>query len=160
MTHSAALSLLIVDDDAAIRKIFSEVIASRESVEVHEAANAEEALQILRLRTFDITFVDVMMPRIGGMDLLERIKKERPGVEVVMVTAYATIESAVQAMKLGASDYLPKPFKLDQVSVILRRVRRVGRFSPKTSCSARSCRSGTTPRISSASRRSWSAATN
>ncbi len=115
----------MVDDDESIRKIFVEIVSSRDSVEVQEAANAEEALALLRRRPFDIAFVDVMMPRVGGMDLLQSVKEERPGLEVVMVTAYGTIEGAVQAMKLGAADYLPKPFKLDQVSLILERLRRV-----------------------------------
>jgi DNA-binding NtrC family response regulator len=110
----ASLSLLVVDDDPAHRRIFTDLVAAREEVEVFEAA--------------DVAFVDVMMPRVGGMDLLERLRKERPGMEVVMVTAYGTIEGAVQAMKLGASDYLPKPFKLDQVSLILERLRKVHRL--------------------------------
>jgi DNA-binding NtrC family response regulator len=119
------LSVLIVDDDPAIRRIFTEVVALREAVEVREAASADEALQRLRGGAFDLLFVDVMMPRVGGMDLLERLKREHPSLEIVMVTAYATIESAVQAMKLGAADYLAKPFKLDQVAVILERARRM-----------------------------------
>jgi two-component system response regulator HydG len=119
------LSVLIVDDDAAIRRIFVEIVSARDSVEVLPAAGAEEALELLKRRTIDIAFVDVMMPQVGGMDLLERVKAERPALEVVMVTAHGTIEGAVQAMKLGAADYLPKPFKLDQVSLILGRLRRV-----------------------------------
>jgi DNA-binding NtrC family response regulator len=119
------LSLLVVDDDESIRRIFREILAPREKVEIHEAADAEQALALIRTRTFDAAFMDVRMPGVGGMELLEKVKKERPSLEIVMVTAHGTIESAVQAMKLGASDYLPKPFKLDQVSIILGRLRRV-----------------------------------
>jgi DNA-binding NtrC family response regulator len=125
MGEQARLSVLVVDDDEAIRQIFTKLIPEREDVEVEEAGRAEEAIEILKLRTFDIAFVDLQMPGIGGMGLLEQVKRERPGLEVVMVTGYGTIESAVQAMKLGASDFLPKPFKLAQVLLILERLRRV-----------------------------------
>jgi DNA-binding NtrC family response regulator len=125
---SRALSLLVVDDDASIRRIFRDILAPREDVEIHEAAGAEQALALLRSGTFDAAFVDVRMPGLGGMELLQRVKRERPSIEIVMVTAHGTIESAVEAMRLGAADYLPKPFKLDQVSLILGRLRRVRRL--------------------------------
>jgi two-component system response regulator HydG len=123
--HNAVLSLLVVDDDASIRRVFREIVAPREAVDLSEAKNAEEALELLRTRVFDVAFLDLRMPGLGGLELLEQLKRERPTLEVVMVTAHGTIESAVQAMKLGASDFLPKPFKLDQVSLILERLRRV-----------------------------------
>jgi len=123
--QNAVLSLLVVDDDASIRRVFREIVAPREEVALSEAKNAEEALELLRTRVFDVAFLDVRMPGLGGIELLEQLKRERPSLEVVMVTAHGTIESAVQAMKLGASDFLPKPFKLDQVSLILERLRRV-----------------------------------
>jgi DNA-binding NtrC family response regulator len=123
--HGAPLSLLVVDDDATIRRVFREVVAPREEVELREAASAEEALELLRGRAFDVAFLDLRMPGLGGMELLEQLKRERPSLAIVMVTAHGTIESAVEAMKLGAADFLPKPFKLDQVSVILERLRHV-----------------------------------
>ncbi len=125
MVQNQALSLLIVDDDVTIRRVWRELVGPREGAELSEAGNAEEALVLLRTRTFDVAFLDLRMPGLGGLELLEQLKKERPTLEVVMVTAHGTIESAVQAMKLGASDFLPKPFKLDQVTVILERLRRV-----------------------------------
>jgi two-component system response regulator HydG len=123
--QSGLLSLLVVDDDASIRRVFREIVAPREEVNLSEAKNADEALELLRTRVYDVAFLDLRMPGLGGLELLEQLKRERPTLEVVMVTAHGTIESAVQAMKLGASDFLPKPFKLDQVSVILERIRRV-----------------------------------
>jgi two-component system response regulator HydG len=123
--QSAVLSLLVVDDDASIRRVFRDIVAPREGVDLSEASNAEEALVLLRTRVFDVAFLDLRMPGLGGLELLEQLKKERPTLEVVMVTAHGTIEAAVQAMKLGAADFLPKPFKLDQVSLILERIRRV-----------------------------------
>src|SRR5436189_3801154 len=123
--QSALLSLLVVDDDASIRRVFREIVAPREEIELHEAKNAEEALDLLRTRVFDVAFLDVRMPVLGGIELLEQLKRERPWLEVVMVTAHGTIESAVRAMKLGASDFLSKPFKLNQVTLILERLRRV-----------------------------------
>jgi DNA-binding NtrC family response regulator len=123
--QTAHLSLLVVDDDASIRRVFREIVAPREEVNLSEAKSAEEALELLRTRVFDVAFLDLRMPGLGGLELLEQLKQERPSLEVVMVTAHGTIESAVQAMKLGAADFLPKPFKLDQVSLILERIRRV-----------------------------------
>jgi DNA-binding NtrC family response regulator len=117
--------VLVVDDEANIRKIFKDVIGEREEVDVEEAGRAEEALEMLKTRVFDVAFVDLQMPGIGGMQFLEEVKRDRPWLEVVMVTAHGTIESAVRAMKLGASDFLSKPFKLDQVTLILERLRRV-----------------------------------
>ncbi len=125
MNPPRSLAVLVADDDPAIRRIFTDVVAPREGVEVHEAATGEEALQLLRLRPFDVAFVDVRMPDIGGTDLMRRGRQERPGVEFVIVTAYASIEAAVEAMRSGAADYLAKPFKLDQVSLLLERFRRV-----------------------------------
>jgi len=124
----ATLSLLVVDDDAGIRRVFREVVAPREQVELREAASAEEALELLRTRVFDVAFLDLRMPGLGGMELLEQLKRERPSLAIVMVTAHGTIEAAVEAMKLGAADFLPKPFKLDQVSVILERLRHVSQL--------------------------------
>ncbi len=147
MGAEVPLSLLVVDDDAGVRRVFTEVLAAREPVEVNEASSGEEALEILRRRPVDVAFVDMRMPGLGGMDLLVRARQERPGLEIVIVTAYATVETAVQAMKLGAADYLPKPFKLDQVSLILARLKKVkalkaenerlrrelqGRYSPRS----------------------------
>ena len=117
--------MLVVDDDVAIRKIFVDLIAEREGIEVEGAGQAEEALEILKLRSFDVAFVDLQMPGIGGMRFLEQVKRDLPALEIVMVTAHGSIESAVEAMKLGATDFLPKPFKLDQVTLILERLRRV-----------------------------------
>jgi DNA-binding NtrC family response regulator len=119
------LTLLVVDDDASIRRVFTDLIKGREGAEVAEAADADQALSALRERAVDVAFVDVRMPGVTGMDLLERLRRERPGLEVVMMTAHGSIESAVQAMKLGASDYLSKPFRLDQVTLILQRLGRV-----------------------------------
>ncbi|MBI3858197.1 MAG: sigma-54-dependent Fis family transcriptional regulator [Planctomycetes bacterium] len=123
--QNAPLSLLVVDDDVSIRRVWRELVGPREGVELREAGNADEALELLRTRAFDVAFLDLRMPGLGGLELLEQLKRERPTLEVVMVTAHGTIESAVQAMKLGAADFLPKPFKLDQVSLILERLRRV-----------------------------------
>ena len=120
-----SLSLLVVDDDPSIRRVWRELVGPREGVGLSEAASAEQALELLRTRSFDVLFLDLRMPGLGGLELLEQLKRERPSLEVVMVTAHGTIESAVQAMKMGATDFLPKPFKLDQVSLILERLRRV-----------------------------------
>ncbi len=123
--QDSRLALLVVDDDPSIRRIFKELVSARQDADVGEAGDAKAALAALQERAFDIAFLDVRMPGLTGIDLLERLKRERPGLEVVMMTAHGTIESAVQAMRLGALDYLPKPFRLDQVKLILERLRQV-----------------------------------
>lgn len=87
-----------------------EHILPGEGYEVASAASGEAAIELARTRPFDLALCDIMMPGIDGLDTLRALKSLRPRTEVVMVTGYATLESAVEAMKLGAYDYMTKPF--------------------------------------------------
>jgi DNA-binding NtrC family response regulator len=118
------ISILVVDDDAAMLKLFADLIASDETV-VTGASSAEQALQITGRTCFDVAFVDVSMPGMDGFELLNQMKKNCPDTEVVMISGYSSVESAVKAMKFGASDYLPKPFKTGQVNASIDRVRKL-----------------------------------
>lgn len=108
------MKILVVDDEKNIRMMLSECL--RESAEIIEVAvNGEEALEKLNEVLYDIVFLDMKMPGMGGMEALRRIKEMHPQQTVVMITAYGTIETAVEAMKLGAVDYLRKPFTPNEV---------------------------------------------
>jgi CheY-like chemotaxis protein len=101
--------ILIVDDEQGIREFLVDVLAS-DGHETVQAADATEALGHLRTRTFDLMITDVRMPgTVDGVDLLRRARGEQPAMEVILLTAHGTVETAVRAMKFGAFDYLQKP---------------------------------------------------
>ncbi|MGA9524298.1 MAG: sigma-54 dependent transcriptional regulator [Myxococcaceae bacterium] len=109
--------VLVVDDDKIVLRAVSEIL-SREGYVVVPVDDAVEGLAAARDPSVDVCVLDIKMPNLSGMDLLKAIKKDRPEVEVVMMTAFATVETAVQAVKAGAYDYLTKPFEnIDEVSL-------------------------------------------
>jgi DNA-binding NtrC family response regulator len=112
-------SVLIIDDEEVMREIL-EALLSREGYRVKVASSGEEGLEMARSTPFDAAIVDVMMPGIGGIATLEEMKKVDEDLPVVMVTAFASVETAISAMKLGAFDYITKPFKNDEVMVVVR----------------------------------------
>src|SRR4029077_13776437 len=95
---------------------------------VAEARDSAQALEILGNRAFDIAFLDLRLAGEKGLDLLPELLRLAPGLEVVIITAYATVETAVEAMRRGAFDYLPKPFTPDQLRLLLERVARARRL--------------------------------
>jgi YesN/AraC family two-component response regulator len=109
MTDSKEVKILVVDDEITVCKSIRQAILSDE-YEVDTALSGEEALKKDEETAYHIVITDLMMPGISGLDLLERLKARRPSVNIIMVTGYPTIKTAVQAVKLGAFDYLPKPF--------------------------------------------------
>jgi len=106
--------ILVVDDEEAIRT-FSKRALEKENYLVDTAENGMIALEKLKQVKYNLVMVDLRMPQLDGLDLLKQIKKVYPATEVVIVTAYGDIESAVEAMKLGAFDYLLKPFEVDKL---------------------------------------------
>src|SRR3989339_1097578 len=115
------MKILIVDDELVVRESLYHWF-SREGYETGTAENGNEALQKLSKENFDTLFVDMKMPGMGGFELLETVKKLYPDTAVVIITAYGSIDSAVQAIKIGASDYLLKPFKPDQLSLVMEKI--------------------------------------
>jgi len=109
-----AMDLLIVEDDADFRETCTRWM-TRKGHRVHDAANAHDAIALTEKRTFDVAIVDMNMPGMTGIELLERMKSAHLDTEVIILTGQGTIESAVNSMKLGASDYLTKPFPLDEL---------------------------------------------
>jgi NtrC-family two-component system response regulator AlgB len=115
------MNLLIIDDEAALRKslrLALETMGHR----VAEAGNGDQAQDVLSHGLFDVAFLDLRLGRERGTDLLPALLRLAPGLSVVVVTAFATIETAVEAMRQGAFDYLPKPFTPNQLRVILDRI--------------------------------------
>jgi DNA-binding NtrC family response regulator len=115
------LNLLIVDDERSIREACREVAQSL-GFSAHIAESAEQAYHMLDLQSFDAVLLDLRLPGAGGLDALRRIKERRPDAVVVVVTGYGTVQSAVQAMKNGAYDYVTKPFSVDELKILLDRV--------------------------------------
>ncbi|MEW6219475.1 MAG: sigma-54 dependent transcriptional regulator [Thermodesulfobacteriota bacterium] len=113
------ITILVVDDEFSIRDSLQAWL-SDEGYEVGVAASGEEALRRLVERDWDIFFVDLRMPGMGGMELLDRIKEAQPDGVIIIMTAYASVDSAVQAMKSGAYDYLSKPFDPDHLAMLVR----------------------------------------
>jgi len=112
--------ILIVDDEPGIREMLSYELSFRE-YKVTTAVNGEDALDKLRREKFNLVISDVKMPKMSGLEMLEAIKKTDPNVEVIMSTGYGTIETAVNAMKMGAYDFVQKPFNIDEILAIIER---------------------------------------
>jgi response regulator RpfG family c-di-GMP phosphodiesterase len=110
----------VVDDERVIREILAEFL-SLEGFSVHTVEDGEKALTELRLRPYDLLITDLKMPRLSGLQLLERIEAERLGVLTVLMTGFGTVETAIEAMKKGAYDYLLKPFKVEEVIHVVER---------------------------------------
>jgi len=111
--------LLVVDDEPSIREFF-EILLTREGYEVEMVPDGKEAIKKIENQIYDLVITDLSMPHVDGMAVLERVKGVSPDTLVLMITAYATTESAVEAMKRGAYDYLTKPFKVDEIRLLIR----------------------------------------
>jgi two-component system response regulator PilR (NtrC family) len=112
-------SILVVDDEEIMREILDALLA-REGYHVRLAASAAEGLELARSVPFDAVILDVMMPGMDGIAALEELKKLDEELPVLMITAFASVETAISAMKRGAFDYITKPFKNDEVLVVVR----------------------------------------
>lgn len=110
-------NILIVDDEEVIRNICFRSLGSK-GYNVELAENGIKALECMREKTFDMVFSDFKMPMMDGIELLEAIKRDHPYVEVIIMTAFATIESAIYAIKKGAFDFILKPVKPDQIRIV------------------------------------------
>jgi DNA-binding NtrC family response regulator len=119
--------LLIVDDDAEFRQNIYEILVEA-GYQVEMAPSGAEALKRSAKVFFDLILLDLIMPGIPGNVAISDFQKTSPGSRIIMVTAFATIENAVEAMKRGASDFLCKPFKINDFLTLVRRVLEEARF--------------------------------
>jgi len=114
-------SVLIVDDERNIRLTLSQCLESME-FEIDTAENGEEVLAKLKERDFDIVLLDLRMPGMDGMEVLRKIHELRPDISVVVITAHGTIDAAIEATRLGAADFIQKPFVPQEVRELVLRV--------------------------------------
>jgi two-component system, NtrC family, response regulator AtoC len=113
-------SVLIVDDESSMRHLLSVILNDR-GYDARAVATAEDALKELEARDYDLVLTDVRMPGMGGLALVRALQQAAPELLVVVMSAYGTHDAAIDAMKAGAYDYLPKPFKPDDVVLLLRK---------------------------------------
>ncbi len=108
------IRVLIVDDEPKLVEAFAKKL-SREGMEVFTAFTAEQAISLMKKESFDVGVLDIRLPDMDGVELLRKLKEMQPTFEVIMLTGYATVDSAIRSMKLGAYDYLTKPCKLSDL---------------------------------------------
>jgi len=125
-----SIKILVVDDEAPIREVLQRGLSQMGGFLVDTAKNGQEAIEKVERETFDMVLTDLMMPEMDGMELLRIVKGTRPELPVIMMTAYGSIDNAVEAMKIGANDYITKPVdfkdlfmrisKVQQESLLIR----------------------------------------
>ncbi len=115
--------VLIVDDEATICNLLKDIL-NDEGYEVRFTQDAREGLELVKNNSFDIVISDIRMPRIDGIDILSYTKKFDPDISVILMTGYASIETAQKAIRFGASDYITKPFQLKEIPIIVERALR------------------------------------
>ena len=115
-----AINILLVDDDHSLRNMLSFVLG-KEGYHVDEAVSGREALKRLKGRKYDLVISDIRMPDLNGIELLKKIKTHEQELPVIMITAYAATHDAIEAMKLGAEDYIMKPFNLEELKIIINK---------------------------------------
>ncbi|MDA8098171.1 MAG: sigma-54 dependent transcriptional regulator [Nitrospiraceae bacterium] len=117
-------SVLLVDDDQSLRRVI-EFSLVEGGFSVTAVASGEEGLEQFSKARFDAVITDITMPGMSGIDLLRAVHTSEPGTPVIIITAYGTVESAVEAMKLGAFDYITKPFNRDELRIVLERALKI-----------------------------------
>ena len=112
--------ILVVDDELSMRE-FLEIMLKKNGYEVESVSDPEQAVLRVENDVYDLVITDILMPKMNGLELLRKIKEHSPDTVVVMMTAFATTETAVEAMKEGAYDYITKPFKLDEIRMVIEK---------------------------------------
>ncbi len=111
--------ILVVDDEASMRQLM-EIALSKEGYQVTAADSAGKAQQIFGERSFDLVISDIKLPDLSGVEVLRHVRQTAPDTPVIMITAYASTDTAVEALRLGAHDYITKPFKIDELKIIIK----------------------------------------
>lgn len=113
--------ILVVDDEERIRKLLQKCLAG-EGYKIDTAQDGQAGLEKILQRDYSLVITDVVMPRLGGLDFLKNVRLSRPGLPVVIITGFATTDITIQALKLGAVDFITKPFKLSEIFFTVKRV--------------------------------------
>jgi len=112
-------TILVVDDEAMILRVFERLL-SKEGYTVLTASNGKEALELVRKKSLELVILDLKLPDMSGIDILRRIKRPRENPEVIVITGYGTMKTARAAMRLGAYDYITKPFDDNYVRSLVK----------------------------------------
>jgi two-component system NtrC family response regulator len=120
MQDSDSIQILVVDDEKSIRRLAQKELASSQR-EIRTAASAREALAEIQRQPFDVIVLDMRLPDGNGLDLMMQLRESIPEVEVILITGFGDIDNAVEAMKLGAYDYITKPFNLDRLELVIEK---------------------------------------
>lgn len=130
-----AYAILVADDKPSMREMLASAFGEH-GFEVSQASNGLDAIAMLRESNFDLVIADLNMPGENGIGVLRAAKEISPDIKVIIITAYGTMETAVEAMRLGASDFIAKPFKLAEIELkvegLLRQARNEAVKSPRT----------------------------
>jgi len=113
------IKILIVDDEADARKLLVDLL-SRKEVEVKSAKDGSEAIARIEKEDFNIIITDLMMPKVNGIQVLKASKRHNPDTLVIIITGYGSLDSAMEAIKMGAYDYITKPFKLEEMETVVK----------------------------------------
>ncbi|MFQ5786762.1 MAG: sigma-54-dependent transcriptional regulator, partial [Thermodesulfobacteriota bacterium] len=111
--------ILVIDDEPGIRE-FLEIMLHKNGYLVETVADGLKAMDKIESNLFDLAVVDIQMPVMNGIEVLKKINDKSPETSVIMITAYASHETAIDAMKLGAYDYITKPFKIDEIKLVIK----------------------------------------
>lgn len=125
------IKILVVDDEEPLRRLLKKEL-SRKGFSVEAAPDGEAALALLKTNPFDVILLDIVMPGVDGISLMKRLKNDPESPAIIVLTGRATVETAVEAMKNGAYDYLTKPYKLDELVIIINRAYEYGKLSVKS----------------------------
>jgi two-component system response regulator HydG len=112
--------ILVVDDEASHLQMLDAVL-SAEGYEIHKAGDGQEAISLVEERFYDLLLMDIRMRKVGGIEALKKIKKISPGIPIIIMTAYASVNTAVDALKSGAYDYLTKPLDIDELKILVKK---------------------------------------
>lgn len=114
-------SILVVDDEDALRTVLSSELEG-EGYDVATAADGDEAIDIIQKKKFNLVLLDIKMPRVDGFEVLKFIKEKYPHVKVIMLTGFADLKNAIESKKLGADDFVSKPYDLVDLLTTIERV--------------------------------------
>ncbi|MEW6614818.1 MAG: sigma-54 dependent transcriptional regulator [Thermodesulfobacteriota bacterium] len=120
MSNNADTQILVVDDEERMLNLLKKVL-TKQGLSVQTSPNGIDALRKVEDTPFDIIIADIRMPEINGMEVLKAVKETRPDIYVILMTAFGSIDSAVEAMKKGAYDYITKPFKMDEIILAIKK---------------------------------------
>ena len=111
--------ILIIDDEKAIRKTLTEIL-SYEGYKIEEAGDGEEGFRKFSEKNYDVVLCDIKMPKMDGIEFLEKVKEVNPDVPIIMISGHGNVDTAVEAVKKGAYDYISKPPDLNRLLITLR----------------------------------------